>query len=94
MHGTALASHWSETGLTVSGVEDASTRSTPSWLMSSAAASPARWASDALSLTRISTPCSTPPMVSGFSAKCASIWSSTNASASPKAASGPVCGVT
>ena len=55
MQGTPLASHWSATGLVVSGVEATSIRSTWSPLMRSVATVAARLGSDWLSLTRMST---------------------------------------
>ena len=93
-HGTPLASHWSATGLTVSGVEPARTRSTWSDRMRSAAASPATVESDWVSLTMISTGLRPAPVWIGLSAKYAVSASMTKLSASPNGASGPVCGVT
>ena len=54
MHGTFAASHWSLTGLTVSGVEVASTRSTWSWVISSPATCAARALLDCVSFSTIS----------------------------------------
>ena len=53
--GIPLASHWSDTGLEVSGVPDATTRSTLSLLIRSRATLAARTGSDWVSLTMIST---------------------------------------
>ena len=55
MHGTPAASHASETGLTVSGVEVVSMRSTLSLWIRSFATCAARAGSDWLSLSMIST---------------------------------------
>jgi hypothetical protein len=55
MQGTPLASHWSATGLVVSGVEATSIRSTLSALIRSPATVAARLGSDWLSLVTIST---------------------------------------
>ena len=77
MHGTELASHCSETGLVMSGVDEVSTRSTPSVLISSAATSPARAELDCESFTMISTVCSVPSTVTGLSANHFSIASIT-----------------
>ncbi len=55
MHGTPLASHWSLTGLVVSGVDATTIRSTASSVISFVARSAARLGSDSESSTRIST---------------------------------------
>src|SRR3954468_18075806 len=91
--GTPLASHWSATGLTVSGVEATSMRSILSLRISWLATSEARRGSDSLSLTTRSmgkrlAPRRTPERSCGRRA------SMTKLSASPNGASGPVCGVT
>ncbi len=92
MHGTPAASHWSATGLTVSGVEATSIRSMPS-AMSSPATDAARAGSDWLSLAEISNLWRASPtwMPSPMAAVTPSKM---NWSASPKPASGPVVGLT
>ena len=95
MHGTPLASHWSATGFVVSGVDETSMTSTASCRISSRATSPARLASDWLSLSRmvsglVAPPADTPPLAVTHLLTA----STTNASASPKPASAPVLGDT
>ena len=70
--GTPLASHWSATGLVVSGVEEPTTRSTPS-LMSSRVTSVARLGSDWVSLTTISKMRFLPPMVAPLASACCTV---------------------
>ena len=91
--GTSSISHWVETGLVVSGVEATSIRSILSWTISSLATSAARLGLDWLSLTmtstgRVALPTLRPPLVASRN------WPSMKLSASAKAASGPVCGLT
>ena len=93
MHGVSFTSHWSETGLVVSGVEATSIRSTLSRLIRSAATSAARFGFDWLSLTTISTGTVLPPMLTPF-LKVSRTLARTKLSASPNGASGPVCGLT
>ena len=90
---TSSISHCVHTGLVVSGVEATSIRSTLSRTISSLATSAARLGLDWLSLTLTSTglvalPILRPPFIA--SRNCPS----TKLSASAKAASGPVCGLT
>ncbi|MNJ61355.1 hypothetical protein D3C77_571390 [compost metagenome] len=66
MQGISLISHWSDTGLVVSGVEDTSIRSTPSSRISSLATSAARLGLDWLSLTSTSRRQRWPPTVMLF----------------------------
>src|SRR3712207_9260995 len=94
MQGTPLASHWSATGLVVSGVEVARTTSTPSVLIRSVVTSAARLESDWLSLSTIDTPYVRSPTLIGFFAKWSVIWRMTYESASPKGARAPDCGET
>src|SRR6185369_5391639 len=93
MHGTPAASQASETGLTVSGVDVVSMRSTCSPLMRSWATCEERCGSDCPSLSTMVTSYFLPPMVSppsnAFRARL-----STYASGSPKPAAGPVLGLT
>src|SRR6185503_1199589 len=93
MAGVPLTSHWSETGLVVSGVLATSMRSILSDRMSREATSAARLGSDWLSRTRISTgwvvPCMARPLPTALRTP-----PMTKLSASPKPASGPVCGLT
>jgi len=55
MHGTPFSSHWSDTGLVVSGVDATTIRSTASPVISSPATVAARFGLDWLSLTMIVT---------------------------------------
>ncbi len=93
MAGVPLTSHWSETGLVVSGVLATSMRSILSDRMSREATSAARLGSDWLSRTRISTgwvvPCMARPLPTALRTPPI-----TKLSASPNPASGPVCGLT
>ncbi len=91
-HGVPLTSHWSETGLVVSGVLATSMRSILSERISREATSAARLGSDWLSRTMISTGrfC---PLMERLGAALRTP-ATTNASLSPKPASGPVCGLT
>ena len=93
MHGVPLASHWSETGLVVSGVEPTAMMSTPSPRIRSEAASAAALGSEALSASMISIGCTMPPM-SRPSESRARMPDRTNSSASANPASGPVLGDT
>ncbi len=93
MQGVPLASHWSETGLVVSGVLDTSMRSTLSDRMRREATSAARFGSDWLSRTSTSTGKVCPRIASPLR----TAWRmplTTKLSVSPKPASGPVCGLT
>ena len=92
-HGVPFTSHWSETGLVVSGVLATSIRSTLSVRIKREATSAARLGSDWLSRTRISTGWLFPLMVSPL-VSALRIPPTTKPSASPKPASGPVCGLT
>ena len=91
--GVPLASHWSETGLVVSGVLDTSMRSTLSDRMRREATSAARFGSDWLSRTSTSTGQLCPRIVSPFRTALR-MSPTTKLSVSPKPASGPVCGLT
>ena len=91
-HGVPLTSHWSETGLVVSGVLATSIRSTLSERISREATSAARLGSDWLSRTTISTGTFC-PLIERLGTALR-MPPSTNASVSPKPASGPVCGLT
>ncbi|MCY1377819.1 hypothetical protein D9M69_654120 [compost metagenome] len=93
MQGTSLSSQASLTGLAVSGVPDVSTSATLSLRIRSLATSPARLGFDWLSLSTICTAYFLPPTLIP-SLKAAFICSITHLSASPKGASGPVCGDT
>src|SRR5262245_5181604 len=93
MHGTSSISHWVETGLVVSGVEATSIRSTLSCTIKSLATCAARLGLDWLSLTTTSTgavalPTLMPALVASLKLAMMKL------SASAKAASGPVCGLT
>ena len=93
MHGTSSISHWVETGFVVSGVEATSIKSILSWTMRSFATSAARFGLDWLSFTTTSTgaillPVAMPALVASL--KLARM----KLSASAKAASGPVSGLT
>ena len=91
--GTSLASAWSETGLTVVPLEEPIIRLTSSLRISSAATSAARLGLDCESREMISTGYFFLPIVipSPIAARASA---STKRSASPKAASGPDCGLT
>ena len=93
MHGTSLSSQASLTGLAVSGVPAVSISATLSFRIRSFATSPARFGFDWLSLSKICTSYFLPPIVRPL-LNAAFIWSMTHLSASPKGASGPVCGDT
>ena len=93
MHGTPASSHWSETGLTVSDVDDPVMMSTLSLLISCAVTSEARFGLDWLSLVMISTLYFCPATVMP-SASCLRTPAATHCDGSPKAAIGPVSGVT
>src|SRR6476660_4781684 len=93
MHGISSASQVVDTGLVVSGVEATSIRLTLSSTISSLATSAARLGLDWLSLTltsigRAALPILRPPFIASRN------WPSTKLSASAKAASGPVWGLT
>ena len=91
--GTSFSSHWSDTGLAVSGVLPTAMMSIFSFKIRSAATSPARFGFDWLSRTTTCTGYLRPPMASpSLNSFCTSPM--TNLSASPKAARGPVCGET
>jgi hypothetical protein len=87
MQGISSDSQVVETGLVVSGVEATSIRLISSLTISSLATSAARLGLDWLSLTMTST-------VSPLALAAARKPSMMNLSASAKAASGPVCGLT
>jgi hypothetical protein len=93
MQGTPERSQASATGLVVSGVELTSIRSILSPVMRSTATSPAHSGSDWLSLTRISTGWARPP-ISRPSLNACWTLEMTKLSASPKANSAPLCGLT
>jgi hypothetical protein len=93
MHGTCAASHWSETGFTVSGADVVSMMSTPRWVISCWATWAARESLDWLSAVKISTRYFFPPMVRP-GANASRTFVSTNGLAVAKAASGPVIGLT
>jgi hypothetical protein len=93
MHGVPFTSHWSETGLVVSGVLATSMRSTLSVRMSREATSAARFGSDWLSRTSTSMGCVRPPIPSPLPSALR-IPPTTKPSASPNPARGPVCGLT
>jgi hypothetical protein len=93
MHGTCAASHWSDTGFTVSGADVASMMSTLSWVISCWATWAARESLDWLSAVTISTRYFFPPMVRPL-ANASRTFFSTNGFAVAKAASGPVIGLT
>jgi hypothetical protein len=88
-----LASHWSATGLVVSGVEATSIRSTWSALIRSPATAAARLGSDWLSLVMISTGYDVPP-ISRPPSSALRTPPRMKSSASPKPARGPVLGET
>lgn len=92
MQGTSFNSHWSATGLVVSGAPSATIRSTPSRSISSTATSAARFELDCVSLQMISKFSGAPLLVMpAMAARAASMmyWS-----ASPKPASGLVAELT
>jgi hypothetical protein len=93
MQGTPFTSHWSETGFVVSGVEATSIRSTLSCKIRSLATTPARAESDWLSFTTMVTLLVPPPIFRPAPSAFRTV-SITKVSASPKPASGPVCGLT
>jgi len=91
--GIPLTSHWSATGLVTSGVEEATTRSTWSLLISSLVTSVARVALDWESFTTISIVRFLPPAVKPLASESCTVLTMT-LSAAAKLASGPVCGLT
>jgi hypothetical protein len=93
MQGTSFSSHASLTGLAVSGVPAVRIRATLSLRIRSLATSPARLGLDWLSLSSTCTSYFLPPTMTPFFS-AAFICSMTHLSASPKGASGPVCGET
>ncbi len=93
MHGSSFSSQASLTGLAVSGVPAVRISATLSFRTRSLATSPARFGLLWLSLRRICTSCFLPPTTMP-PLNAAFIWSMTHLSASPKGASGPVCGDT
>src|SRR6516162_9279287 len=93
MHGTSSISHWVETGLVVSGVEATSIRSILLETINSLATSAARFGLDWLSLTATSTGKVAPPTLTPSFTVLRKL-DMTKLSASAKAASGPVCGLT
>src|SRR6516164_8542992 len=93
MHATSSISHWVETGFVVSGVDATSIKSILSWTIISFATSAARFGLDWLSFTTTSTgtvalPIFTPALVTSLKLAMMKL------SASAKAASGPVSGLT
>ena len=92
MQGTCAASHWSETGFTVSGAEVVSMMSTLFWVISCWATWAARESLDWLSAVKISTVYFFPPMVRPL-ANASRTFFSTNGFAVANAASGPVTGL-
>ena len=94
MHGVPLASAWSATGLTVSGVEAAVTMSTLSLLMRSPVTCAARLESDWLSLVTIVTGCFMPSPQTMPSPMASVARSTQYLSGTPNDARPPVCGVT
>src|SRR5215217_4273268 len=93
MHGMPSISHRADTGLVVSGVDATTMSWTSSSTISWRATSAARLGLDWLSRTMISY-LTGPLAVSMVSPRVALTWLMTKSSASAKAASGPVCGVT
>ena len=92
MQGTCAASHWSETGFTVSGAEVVSMMSTLFWVISCWATWAARESLDWLSAVKISTVYFFPPIVRPL-ANASRTFFSTNGFAVANAASGPVMGL-
>ena len=92
-HGTWALSHWSDTGLTVSGADVVSMMSTLFWVISCWATWAARVSLDWLSAVKISTWYFLPPTVRPL-ASAARTLPSTNGSDEVNAASGPVRGLT
>ena len=93
MQGSSFSSQASHTGLAVSGVPAVSISATLSFRIKSLATSPARLGLLWLSFRMICTSYFLPPIVRP-SLKAVFICSMTHLSASPKGASGPVCGET
>src|SRR4030095_13694872 len=91
--GVPLTSHWSATGLVVSGVLATRMRLTVSDRHNREATSAARLGSDWLSRTRISTGCVLPRTSSPLPTALRTP-PTTKLSASPNPANGPVCGLT
>ena len=92
IHGISFSSHWSATGLVVSGVSLVIIMFTPSFRISSCATSAARFGFDWLSLAMISIVTGAPLLMMPPIAFCRPAM--IQSCASPKPASGPVVGLT